>query len=266
MYRYYSFFIPCKIQILHTVTVLFFPVCVFVSLLLSSPPLLGWAEYTFIQKQMFCFCDWTKAPSYAFFMISVCFGIPFGVMTVCNIFIFKTVRDSKRRVTAVANSPNSTKVEDHEPNSSTVIKDDVSKPHDVTVIINDRSSTYPAESGRVTFQSNNNMQEDGKQLKRKNTTLTTIRKKSRSGKSRSEEIRLAMILAIVVVIFVISWLPYCFSMLLEIFAKDKVHTAFHMATIMLGYSNSAVNPILYGVLNKKFGDGFRRLFCCCRKS
>lgn len=214
-----------------------FTVCVFVSLLVSSPPLLGWAEYTFIQKQMFCFCDWTKAPSYAFFMISVCFGIPFGVMTVCNIFIFKTVRDSKRRVTAVTNSSNSAKLDDPEPNSSTVIKDDVSKPHDVTVIINERSSTYPVESSRVAFQSNNNTHEDGNQLKRKNTTLTTIRKKSRTGKSRSEEIRLAMILAIVVVIFVISWLPYCFSMLLEIFARDQVHPAFHMATIMLGSMN-----------------------------
>lgn len=242
-----------------------FSVCVFVSMLVSSPPLLGWADYSFIRKQMFCFCDWTKAPSYAFFMISVCFGIPFGVMTVCNLFIFKTVRASKRRVTAVTNNSTSAKVEDPEPNSSTVTKEDVSKPHDVTVIITDRTSTYPSESARPAFQSNNNAKSNDKQLNRKNTTLTTIRKKSRIGKSRTEEIRLAMVLAIVVVIFVISWLPYCFSMLLGIFAKDKVHRGFHLATIILGYSNSAVNPVVYGVMNKKFGDGFKRLFCCCRK-
>lgn len=241
--------------------------CVLVSMLLSSLALFGWAEYSFIRKQMFCFCDWTKAPSYAFFMISVCFGIPLAVMTVCNVFIFRTVRASKRRVNAVSNTSASCK--DPEPNSSTldaVTKDEVSKPHDIKISINERFSSYPNEISRVALQSNNNVKDHGKNLSRKNTTLTNLsKKKSKTGKSRAEEIRLAMVLAIVVVIFVISWLPYCVSMLLEIFARDRVHSGFHMATIILGYCNSAVNPIIYGVLNKKFGDGLRRLLCCCCK-
>jgi hypothetical protein len=213
---------------------------------------------------MFCFCDWTNAPSYAFFMISVCFGIPFSVMTVCNVFIFRTVRASKRRVNAVSNTSGSGK--DQEPNSSTlevVTKDEVSKPHDITISINEQHSSYP--SSRVRLHTNNN-KDHRNNLSRKNTTLTNLsKKKSKTGKSRAEEIRLAMVLAIVVVIFVISWLPYCVSMLLEIFATDEVHRGFHMTTILLGYCNSAVNPIIYGVLNKKFGDGLRRLLCCCCK-
>ncbi|XP_061188568.1 D(2)-like dopamine receptor [Saccostrea echinata] len=243
--------------------------CVLISMFLSSFPIFGWAEYAFIKTQMFCFCDWTKAPSYAFFMISVCFGIPFGVMTVCNAFIFRTVRASKRRVTAASSNQGSSKVDEQELNSSTpntVTKDDVSKPHDVTIYINDRSSFHQSESNRAECQSSPNTNNNGKYLNRKNTTLTNMsKKKSRTGKSRTEEVRLAMVLAIVVLLFVISWLPYCVSMLLEIFAKDKVHSGFHMATIMLGYSNSAINPIVYGVMNKKFGDGFRRLLCCCQK-
>lgn len=84
-------------------------------------------------------------------MIFVCFGILFGVMMVCNIFIFKIVRDSKCWVIVVVNSINLIKVEDFELNLSIVIKDDVLKLYDVIVIINDRFFIYFVESGCVIF-------------------------------------------------------------------------------------------------------------------
>ncbi|KAK3587308.1 hypothetical protein CHS0354_011290 [Potamilus streckersoni] len=69
-----------------------------VSALLSSPPLYGWAEYSYIPMQHFCFCDWTKDKAYAFFMIGACFGVPFTVMALCNILISRRVRSSRMKV------------------------------------------------------------------------------------------------------------------------------------------------------------------------
>ncbi|KAL3861930.1 hypothetical protein ACJMK2_007941 [Sinanodonta woodiana] len=48
--------------------------------------------------QHFCFCDWTKDKAYAFFMIGACFGMPFTVMAICNILIFRRVRASRMKV------------------------------------------------------------------------------------------------------------------------------------------------------------------------
>ncbi|KAH3691779.1 hypothetical protein DPMN_192310 [Dreissena polymorpha] len=81
---------------------------------------------------------------------------------------------------------------------------------------------------------------------------------------RREEIRLAFSLIIVVVVFVICWLPYCISMLLSIFYAGHVPREFRMFTIIIGYANSCCNPIIYGVMNKRFKVGFRRIFCFWR--
>ncbi|XP_052224827.1 D(2)-like dopamine receptor [Dreissena polymorpha] len=68
------------------------------SILLSLPPLIGWSEYVYTPSHSFCFADWQNIMSYAFFMIGCCFGIPFTVMSVCNVFILRTVRASRLRV------------------------------------------------------------------------------------------------------------------------------------------------------------------------
>ncbi|XP_052224826.1 putative tyramine receptor 2 [Dreissena polymorpha] len=91
-----------------------------------------------------------------------------------------------------------------------------------------------------------------------------IPKSRQSPSRRREEIRLAFSLIIVVVVFVICWLPYCISMLLSIFYAGPVPRGFRMFTIIIGYANSCCNPIIYGVMNKRFKVGFRRIFCFWR--
>jgi hypothetical protein len=61
----------------------------------SCSNLLWVSEYGYVEEQYFCFCLWPKSPSYAFFMIIVCFGIPLTVMAICNILIYTTVRDNR---------------------------------------------------------------------------------------------------------------------------------------------------------------------------
>lgn len=92
------------------------------------------------------------------------------------------------------------------------------------------------------------------------------RKRSSPLLKRREEIRLAFSLVVVVVIFVICWLPYCISMLISVFYDGHVPREFHMFTLVIGYANSGCNPIVYGVMNKRFKVGFKRLFCFWKKT
>ena len=191
------------------------------SVLLSSPPLFGWGKYSYIAVQSFCFCDWSESLSYAIFMIVCCFGGPFSIMTVSNIFIYQTVRASRKRVSKI--SPVLTSSTDRDSGISNVFN----------------------MGGR-------------EKLTKKNAS-------KRKSSSEMMEQRLAMSLIVVVIVFVISWLPYCISMLLLISHADSVPRAFHMFTITLGYANSCCNPIIYGLMNTQFAKGFRDLYCWWKK-
>lgn len=94
----------------------------------------------------------------------------------------------------------------------------------------------------------------------KNTKYFTTTKEKKKD-SQSKEIRLASILLVVVIAFVICWCPYCISMLLSIYAPGFAPRGFHMFTILVGYANSGVNPIIYGVMNRAFRNGFKQLYC-----
>ncbi|XP_033763657.1 alpha-1D adrenergic receptor-like [Pecten maximus] len=308
-------------------TALMITACVTLSVTISLPPLFGWSTYDFIKVQSFCFCDWTVEPSYAFFMISCCFGVPFGVMTVCNILIFRTVRASKRKlapqVPKSSNGPTSCQTiperssegntEPAEqsknnylnvPNSLVVPKipveeESTSTSHEKAQLTKSKTSVassntsaisstgisldkintselitvyLPEDESKLTYEtmstSNNKYdvsvtKSSGKSVKKHK--IFRIHRKSKHGKARAEEIRLATALAVVVVTFFCCWFPYCISMVLSMFVPTGVPRGLHMTTLLIGYFNSACNPVIYGVMNKKFGDGFRKIFCWCRK-
>ncbi|XP_060076089.1 alpha-1B adrenergic receptor-like [Ylistrum balloti] len=304
--------------------------CVTLSVVISLPPLFGWSEYDFIKVQSFCFCDWTVEPSYAFFMISCCFGVPFGVMTVCNILIFRTVRASKRKlapqVPKSSNGPISCQTIPEKSDEDNTESPKHSKEKYLTVPNDVAAAPIPEDEDTSTITSHEKEQltkrktkdnvavgsisgnttsgntlektstsdlitvylpEDESKSNYENTTTSNtkydvcvtkasgksvkkhrifrIHRKSKHGKARAEEIRLAIALAVVVVTFFCCWFPYCISMILSMFVPTGVPRGVHMTTLLIGYLNSACNPVIYGVMNRKFGDGFRRIFCCFRK-
>lgn len=187
-----------------------------VSLLLSLPPLFGWGEYSYIYEQSICFCRWTLG--YAIFMIICCFGGPFSVMTVSNIFIYRAVRASRRRISQIAMS--------------------------------EASGTRRRTRTSRTSESSSSVDDNSR---RRSLTETV-------------EQRLAMSLMVVVVIFVICWLPYCISMIIFVSNVQSIPREFHMFTITLGYANSCCNPLIYGLMNTQFAKGFKDLYCYCRRS
>ena len=89
------------------------------------------------------------------------------------------------------------------------------------------------------------------------------RRREKYKKRRKEDVKLAMTFIIVILAFVISWLPFCVMMFWTIFATDSVPRIPDLITLILGFANSSYNPIIYGIMNKRFHAGYRRLFCVC---
>lgn len=220
------------------------------------------------------------------------------MMSICNFLIFRTVRKSKRKLIANATQSTTTVIIADEDRISTIKEKPEEEFSNIEVSNNFNKSTNdllpvpinnvrpydPNDSGsfRVSaknMKKNSNivskadeipLDDDSSVTYSHDTSGTGNNGKHRSesktqrrrGKARQEEIRLATLLAVVVAVFVMCWMPYCVSMLLSIYGPPTVPRGFHMFTILIGYLNSGMNPIIYGVMNRKFGNGFKKILCC----
>jgi hypothetical protein len=93
----------------------------------------------------------------------------------------------------------------------------------------------------------------------------------RRRKKSQGDLRLTMSFVIVVVVFITSWLPFCVTMFMSVYWSRTIPRVADFATLLLGCANSCYNPLIYGVMNTKFRQGFRHLYCnvlfrCCRKN
>lgn len=78
-------------------------------------------------------------------------------------------------------------------------------------------------------------------------------------KERENSIRLAYTLLFIVVMFYICTMPYAIVTIMD---KDNVLSQeAYMLTILLLYSNSAINWIIYGLTNQQFREAFKQTLC-----
>ena len=187
------------------------------------------------------------------------------MMSICNFLIFRTVRASKRKVesnrdlgkfSSSQDTVMDTDVISHSSSDKgTLVRQSSSKTK--IFLVSSKGELSNIDEVTIQLPPESNGTSDEKKVKHQQRKQRKISR----GKARNEEVRLAIALGIVVLVFFICWFPFCISMLLAIFLPGVVPRGFHMATLLLGYANSGVNPIIYGVMNKKFGDGFKRIFC-----
>lgn len=270
-----------------SIYILYFTASTSLAFVLSLPPIFGWTDYSYAPIQSICFSDWATAPSYAIFMITCCFGCPLIVMLICNLMILREVRRRNRRVMnrkkihfkAVVNVIAGGNTLNRKLTSSTFTNiGDTSSGSDTTTICSESEvmekqvvSSIPMDDYLSNQPQNRAFQiqiestptinkRDCKNEKAKKTDKSLIIQPPNVSASRSE-IHLARMLCIVVIVFAICWSPYCVSMLFTIYWQEVfLPRSFHMTTLLIGYFNSSCNPIIYGVLNKRFGKEFRRIF------
>uniref|UniRef100_A0ACB8FD64 Galanin receptor type 1 n=2 Tax=Sphaerodactylus townsendi TaxID=933632 RepID=A0ACB8FD64_9SAUR len=86
-----------------------------------------------------------------------------------------------------------------------------------------------------------------------------------SKKSEASKKKTAQTVLVVVVVFGISWLPHHIIHLwveFGIFPLTPASFVFRVIAHCLAYSNSSVNPIIYGFLSENFRKAYKQVFKC----
>ncbi|XP_036004082.1 somatostatin receptor type 5-like [Fundulus heteroclitus] len=83
-------------------------------------------------------------------------------------------------------------------------------------------------------------------------------------KRRKSECRVTRMVVIIVVVFILCWLPFFTANIVNLFhviPEDKITTAVYFSLVILTYVNSCANPVLYGFLSDNFKQSFRKVLC-----
>ncbi|XP_071949416.1 histamine H2 receptor-like [Antedon mediterranea] len=98
--------------------------------------------------------------------------------------------------------------------------------------------------------------------------ILIVRKKGAvSSKNSYKERRLVITIAVVLSGFAVCWVPYFTIFTVGELFKWQAHPVVSDVVLWLGYLNSSINPIIYGLLNQKFRDAFRKMLCItCNKT
>ena len=208
-----------------------------VSISLSSPPLFGWAEFRFIPGKSYCFVYWPSNVHFMYFMISSCFFGPLSAMIFSYYNILTFTRASKRRVEFSRNNIASPKpLDQSEPETA---------PSNET-----HNNKIPG-----TKQDFDVLKET--QMNRRSVSEVLFKLKSRIS---PEESKITNTFIIVVILFVICWGPFAATMFFDVYYPKSLPGVVEMISLLLGYLNSMCNPILYGLRNSAFNQGFRDLY------
>ena len=79
-----------------------------------------------------------------------------------------------------------------------------------------------------------------------------------------KEYKAAMVVGAVVGAFILCWTPFFTCNVVRIFCSGCIINPAVTSPVLLwlGYSNSCLNPFIYGITSKKFKQAFYELYCC----
>ncbi|XP_009977365.1 PREDICTED: D(2) dopamine receptor isoform X2 [Tauraco erythrolophus] len=93
-------------------------------------------------------------------------------------------------------------------------------------------------------------------------TRTFLKAINRRKLSQQKEKKATQMLAIVLGVFIICWLPFFITHILNMHCDCNIPPAMYSAFTWLGYVNSAVNPIIYTTFNIEFRKAFMKILHC----
>ncbi|NXH17938.1 DRD2 protein, partial [Bucco capensis] len=91
---------------------------------------------------------------------------------------------------------------------------------------------------------------------------TFLKAVNRRKLSQQKEKKATQMLAIVLGVFIICWLPFFITHILNMHCDCSIPPAMYSAFTWLGYVNSAVNPIIYTTFNIEFRKAFIKILHC----
>lgn len=80
--------------------------------------------------------------------------------------------------------------------------------------------------------------------------------------SYAKERQAAKTVTIIIAVFTVAWLPYCFALGFAAASDSAVQRTIGYPLFTVGLINSSINPLLYSWRNKEFRTTFRQLLKC----
>uniref|UniRef100_A0A8D0H0F6 Dopamine receptor D2 n=1 Tax=Sphenodon punctatus TaxID=8508 RepID=A0A8D0H0F6_SPHPU len=93
-------------------------------------------------------------------------------------------------------------------------------------------------------------------------TRTSLKTMSRRKFSQQKEKKATQMLAIVLGVFIICWLPFFITHILNMHCNCNIPPAMYSEFTWMGYVNSTVNPIIYTTFNIEFRKAFMKILHC----
>lgn len=191
-------------------------------------PVFGWASYTYITNESICTADWGQNIPYTMFIFAFSFFAPLMVMGYCYYHILRAARKQSQKI-----SPRVGELREQ------TLQTMVAVP--VAFGVNSGS---PAVS-----------------------TSPTAKEKAKEREAKEKfrrEARAAKTLLIVMGTFMFCWAPHFIGMTCLLFegCRNSWPDEYFATTTWLAMLNSGCNPIIYGVMNKKFRQSFTDIILC----
>ncbi|KAI8495599.1 hypothetical protein Bbelb_265710 [Branchiostoma belcheri] len=79
-----------------------------------------------------------------------------------------------------------------------------------------------------------------------------------------DDVKVTKILLIVICVFVVCWAPISLVNFVETFFRIQIPPILDITTVYMVFLNCALNPVIYGLMNRNFRDGFKDFFSKCR--
>ena len=234
----------------------------FVSISLASPPLFGWAEYSFIPGKSYCFVFWPSNVYYMYFMIAVCFFGPLSTMAFSYYNILMFTRNAKRKVNVLRNNLTPTPLQPH----VATISNETQNNSDPFIIEVDRNTEARSlQMNRENDSKSDIMEEDFSYVVKphmngSNESELISNLKQPSFQLTQEEVKITNTFILAVAVFMICWTLFAVTMFFDVYYPRPLPRAVDIMSLLLGYLNSMCNPILYGVRNSAFKQGFLNLY------
>ncbi|KAK6749051.1 hypothetical protein RB195_001580 [Necator americanus] len=240
-------------------------------------------------------CTPMRLPSlYIIFSASASFIVPAMVMIALNVSIFCTVLTTSRlKCVSINSSGSSMRIHRGRAPSSKVVKqypvdvdvrqklsDDMKDAHQHAKIADELPCAQEPPKGKPAAIVEGNEEQTIGNLtlksffthvmvvsmistnKKKNNIISQIGGERHRHRLRTE-LRVARTTAVVVGVFVICWIPFSTIYVLQAYSiclmPDCITNTMYVVAFWLGYSNSAVNPLLYAAFSRDFRAVFRKI-------
>ena len=196
------------------------------ALLCAILPLLGWSQYTYITNESICTADWGADIPYTMFIFGSCFFVPLAIMGYCYYHILRAARRHSEKA-----------------------KPTIGKIGAAEAPLRAALSLAVHADGTLTLDNSPEGQKE-KEAKEK------FKRDAKAAKT----------LLIVMGTFILCWLPHFMGMTCLLFDSCEWPDEFFATTTWLAMFNSGCNPIIYGVLNKRFRQTYKDILCCRRNT